>query len=39
MAIYMIPASADTRGHLTTGQARWWKRQLQDFLSQDAAGR
>lgn len=39
LGLYVIPASADTRGHGTTGQARWWKRQLDAFLAQDAAGR
>lgn len=37
--LYLIPASPDTRGHGTTGQARWWKLQLQEFLAQDAAAR
>lgn len=31
--LYLIPASEDTRGHGTTGMARFWKQQLQDFLS------
>lgn len=35
-SLYLIPASPDTRGHLTTGQARWWKQQLPAFLAQDA---
>ena len=30
--IHLIPASADTRGHGTTGMARFWKRELQAFL-------
>jgi homoserine O-acetyltransferase/O-succinyltransferase len=30
--IYLIPASEDTRGHGTTGQAKFWKAQLQQFL-------
>jgi homoserine O-acetyltransferase len=30
--IYLIPASEETRGHLTTGQAKLWKAQLQEFL-------
>jgi homoserine O-acetyltransferase len=38
-SLYLIPASPDTRGHGTTGQARWWKAQLQAWLAQDAAGR
>ncbi len=29
---YLIPASAETAGHGTTGQARWWKQQLADLL-------
>jgi homoserine O-acetyltransferase/O-succinyltransferase len=30
--IYLIPASEETRGHLTTGQAKLWKARLQEFL-------
>lgn len=30
--LFLIPASAETRGHATTGSARFWDRQLQDFL-------
>jgi homoserine O-acetyltransferase len=30
--IYLIPASEDTRGHGTTGQAKFWKAPLQEFL-------
>jgi homoserine O-acetyltransferase len=30
--LYLIPASGDTRGHGTTGMAKFWKQQLQDFL-------
>ncbi len=30
--LYLIPASQDTRGHGTTGMARFWKQQLQEFL-------
>ena len=30
--IFLIPASTDTRGHLTTGSAKWYKQQLQDLL-------
>jgi homoserine O-acetyltransferase len=30
--LYLIPASEDTRGHATTGMARFWKQQLHDFL-------
>jgi homoserine O-acetyltransferase len=28
--LYLIPASEDTRGHGTTGLAKFWKQQLQD---------
>jgi homoserine O-acetyltransferase len=31
--LYLIPASADTRGHGTTGMAKFWKQQLEEFLS------
>ena len=34
-SLYLIPAGPDTRGHLTTGQAKWWKQQLLDFLARD----
>lgn len=30
--IHLIPASADTLGHGTTGQARWWKQELDAVL-------
>ncbi len=30
--LYLIPGSAETRGHGTTGMARLWKRQLQELL-------
>ncbi len=30
--LYLIPASEDTRGHGTTGVAKLWKQQLQEFL-------
>ena len=30
--LYLIPASADTRGHGTTGMAKFWKGALQEFL-------
>ena len=30
--LYLIPASAETRGHGTTGLARFWKAQLRDWL-------
>ncbi|HEY0182532.1 MAG TPA: hypothetical protein VGC09_06950 [Rhodopila sp.] len=29
----LIPASAETCGHGTTGLARFWRRQLLDFLA------
>jgi homoserine O-acetyltransferase len=29
---YLIPASAQTQGHGTTGQAKWWKSQFKSFL-------
>lgn len=31
--IYLIPASADTRGHGTTGMAKFFARQLAEFLA------
>jgi len=31
--LFLIPASSETRGHGTTGFARFWKQQLQDFLA------
>ena len=30
--MYLIPASEDTRGHGTTGMAKFWKPQLQELL-------
>jgi len=30
--IYLIPASTQTSGHLTTGNAKFYKQQLQDLL-------
>jgi homoserine O-acetyltransferase len=30
---YLIPASTETRGHGTTGAARWWAHLLPDFLA------
>jgi homoserine O-acetyltransferase/O-succinyltransferase len=30
--LHLIPASADTRGHGTTGMAKFWKSQLQELL-------
>jgi homoserine O-acetyltransferase/O-succinyltransferase len=31
-ALYLIPASEETRGHGTTAMAKFWKQQLQDLL-------
>jgi homoserine O-acetyltransferase len=31
--LFLIPASVDTRGHGTTGMAKFWKQQLQDWLA------
>jgi homoserine O-acetyltransferase/O-succinyltransferase len=31
--LYLIPPSEDTRGHGTTGMAKFWKSQLQEFLA------
>jgi homoserine O-acetyltransferase/O-succinyltransferase len=31
--LYLIPASEETRGHSTTGFAKFWKQDLQAFLS------
>jgi homoserine O-acetyltransferase/O-succinyltransferase len=31
--LYLIPASDETRGHLTTGMAKFYSQQLQDLLS------
>ena len=31
--LYLIPASDQTAGHGTTGQAKWWKQELAAFLS------
>jgi homoserine O-acetyltransferase len=30
--LFLIPASAETRGHGTTGMAKFWKQQLAEFL-------
>jgi homoserine O-acetyltransferase len=30
--LYLIPASEETRGHGTTGLAKFWKKELQEFL-------
>jgi homoserine O-acetyltransferase len=32
--LYLIPASAETRGHGTTGIARFWAERLRAFLQQ-----
>jgi len=34
-SFYLIPASAQTRGHGTTGQAALWKAQLADWLAKN----
>jgi homoserine O-acetyltransferase len=31
--LYLIPASEDTRGHGTTGMAKFWKTRVQEFLA------
>ena len=31
--IYLIPASTETRGHLTTGNAKFYQKQLQELLA------
>ncbi len=31
--LYLIPASEDTRGHGTTGMAKFWKAQVQELLA------
>ena len=36
--LYLIPASEETRGHGTTGMAKFWKQQVQELL-QTAAKR
>jgi homoserine O-acetyltransferase len=30
--LFLIPASTLTSGHGTTGQAKWWKNELAEFL-------
>jgi homoserine O-acetyltransferase/O-succinyltransferase len=30
--LFLIPASAETRGHGTTGMAKFWKQQMSEFL-------
>jgi homoserine O-acetyltransferase/O-succinyltransferase len=32
-SLYLIPASEETRGHGTTGMAKFWKSQVQEFLA------
>jgi len=36
--MYLIPASEETRGHGTTAMAKFWKRQLEEFLQKIPAG-
>ncbi len=36
--MYLIPANAETRGHGTTGMAKFWKRQLEEFLASVPGG-
>ena len=36
--LLLIPASADTRGHGTTAMAKFWSRQLEDFLRPHRSG-
>jgi homoserine O-acetyltransferase/O-succinyltransferase len=31
--LHLIPASEETRGHLTTGFAKFWKKEVADFLA------
>ena len=35
--LYLIPASTETRGHLTTGNAKFYTQQLQELLQTRAA--
>jgi homoserine O-acetyltransferase len=37
-SIYLIPASSETRGHGTTGMAKFWKQQLARFLASTPRG-
>jgi homoserine O-acetyltransferase len=37
-SIYLIPASTETRGHGTTGNAAFYKTQLQELLAKTPAG-
>jgi homoserine O-acetyltransferase len=34
--VLLIPASAETAGHGTTGQAKWWKKDLAELLQKGA---
>ena len=31
--LHLVPASDRTAGHGTTGNARWWKQELEAFLA------
>jgi len=37
--LFLIPASEETRGHLATGSARFWKQQVQELLLQATGAR
>ena len=37
-SMYLVPASEETRGHGTTAMAKFWKRQLDEFLQKTPAG-
>ena len=37
-AYYQIPASAETSGHGTSGNAKWWKHLLAELLSDAKSG-
>jgi len=37
-SMYLVPASEETRGHGTTAMAKFWKRQLEEFLQKIPAG-
>jgi homoserine O-acetyltransferase len=34
LSIHLIPASEETSGHGTTGQARWWAEKARAFMQQ-----
>ena len=34
----LIPASGETAGHGTTGQAKWWKKELGELLQSAPKG-